>query len=430
MMAGGSGRLARAGSIAALPAFLLITSMAVLIQSYVFVKVAFLVLFLGAALLSWGRRQTLMIHPPLLVFYLATIVLGIAAALVGLFRPGNFTTGILEALRLYCVWSVAFFVLYTLLRNLPSLELFHAAMVAAGIGVAAMNLLGLADTALGWGIIPESVRTELDLGIGLRDGFWQITSHNIGTLFLVVPYLMARLLRGDAQGRSWPSILALILSLATAAASGRRALWLVVALAPATILGLALLTASHGALRRGGRRLLWLYTGAGAVAVVVLASLPRDLPDIGPLGHLQAAFSSVDERTIQKPYLIEAFEDAPFLGSGFGGVARYLRNFERPWTGYELTYYQMLFNLGAVGFSLMALLFGGYFLLCVRQVRRTPRGSAIPFALLVAYCSFLLGAYSNRYFGSFDLLFFVGILPYLATFRAGFGSPEQTVAAP
>jgi hypothetical protein len=52
--------------------------------------------------------------------------------------------------------------------------------------------------------------------------------------------------------------------------------------------------------------------------------------------------------------------------------------------------------------------------------------SAVPFALLVAYCSFFIGAYSNRYFGSFGLLFFVGLLPFLSTFQFGFDRPKST----
>ena len=50
-------------------------------------------------------------------------------------------------------------------------------------------------------------------------------------------------------------------------------------------------------------------------------------------------------------------------------------------------------------------------------------------ALLVAFCSLLIGAYSNRYFGSFDLLFFAGLLPYLATFNHGFQPDAQVSGA-
>jgi hypothetical protein len=48
------------------------------------------------------------------------------------------------------------------------------------------------------------------------------------------------------------------------------------------------------------------------------------------------------------------------------------------------------------------------------------RGSAIPFGLIIGLISLLIGSSSNPYLGSFDLLFFVGVLPYLSTFRRGF----------
>src|SRR5207244_3254495 len=128
------------------------------------------------------------------------------------------------------------------------------------------------------------------------------------------------------------------------------------------------------------------------------------------------------ERTIQKPYLMAGFARAPLLGSGFGAYAGYLRSEERPWT-YELTYHRLLFNVGLVGLAVLGALFFTYFVLVFRLLGRFREGSAIPFGLVVGFCSLLIGAYSNPYFGSFDYLFYLGFLPYLSTFRAGFDRP-------
>jgi hypothetical protein len=50
----------------------------------------------------------------------------------------------------------------------------------------------------------------------------------------------------------------------------------------------------------------------------------------------------------------------------------------------------------------------------------------MPFALLVGLLSFMVGVYSNPYLGSFDFLVYLGILPYLSTFRHGFVDyPDQ-----
>lgn len=149
--------------------------------------------------------------------------------------------------------------------------------------------------------------------------------------------------------------------------------------------------------------------------------------DVGAISHLKQAFSSEDGRTIQKPFLVDGFLESPVFGSGFGAAAVYVRDNERPWAGYELTYYQMLFNLGTVGVLFLGALFSFYFGMVVRLIRKFKKGATVPFALLVAYCSFFVGAYSNPYFGSFDLLFFVGLLPFLSTFQSGFDQFEPKV---
>jgi O-antigen ligase len=116
---------------------------------------------------------------------------------------------------------------------------------------------------------------------------------------------------------------------------------------------------------------------------------------------------------------LDEFKASPVMGTGFGHAARYQRNDERPWI-YELTYYQMLMNAGVLGVALIGGLLLTYGLFILNIFRRFKRGSVIPFGLLTGVISLLMGASSNPYLGSFDLLFFVGFLPFIATFRRGF----------
>jgi hypothetical protein len=398
-----------------------VASVATLVQSYVVLKLFFLALFLLTAIFNLAVKKTkFVVHLRLLSFYLWIGVAAIVWAIVGLLHPGNYVQGVFDALRLYVTWSAAFVVLYTLLRAEPSLGLLHAALVLSAILISVINLLGLADEIGSWSLISESIRQELELNVGIHDGYIQITSNNIGALFLIVPYLLSLQFRADAhKSNSMLTKLALVLSLILVAVSGRRALWLVVALTPCTILLLSSLTGSYGLMKLGGRRFLLVCAAASVVGLGMLSILPESEQDVGYVSHLKQAFSSEDERTIQKPYLIDGFKESPVLGSGFGGYAGYLRNDERPWT-YELTYHTLLFNTGIVGTAFLGTLFSLYLFLVIRLLRRFKDGSAIPFGLLVSFCSLLLGAYANPYFGSFNVLFFAGLLPYLSTFRQGF----------
>jgi hypothetical protein len=407
-------------------AVMMIASMATLAQSYLAVKLFFLGLFLlTSSVHVVFRRTRVVVYRRLVWFYLLFGLAGVVWALVGVLHPGDYVQGDLDALRLYVVWSAAFVVLYTLLRAGPSLHVMQTAMVTAGILIPVVNFVGLYDQFNGLGLISDGIREELCMQAGFGNGYIQISSVNIGVMFLIAPYLLSLQFRADAGKSNSPlAKLALVLSLILVVVSGRRALWLVVALTPCTILLLSVLTDGYNLMKAGRRRLLLAGVAAGVLGLSTLLILPEGRLDAGVISGLQQSFSSEDERTIQKPYLIAGFMRSPVFGSGFGAYAGYSRSDERPWT-YELTYYRMLFDLGIVGMTVLGLLFSFYFFKVLRLLRQFKDGSAVPFALLVAYCSFFVGAYADPYFGSFDLLFFVGLLPYLSTFRRGFDGPKS-----
>ena len=410
------------------PAILMIASMATLVRSYVAIKLIFMALFLLAFLVKvYLRKTTIVVYPRLVWFYLWIGLAGVVWAFVGVLHYRNYIDGVFDAIRLYVVWSVAFVVLYTLLRAAPSLDIMHKAMVVAGIIIPIINFVALYDQLNGGGLISEGIRRELDMEVGLGDGYLQFNSTNISSMFVIAPYLLSLQFRADAgKSNSLLTKLGLALSLILVVLSGRRALWIVVALTPCSILLLSWLTGSYSLIKAGGKRVLLTCAIAGAFALGTILIVPEDALSgeyTGALTRLKQGFSSEDERTIQKPYLIDGFLKSPAFGSGFGATARYLRSDIRPWR-YELTYYQMLFNLGIVGVTVLGVLFSLYFVTVIRLLRQFKHGSTVPLALLVAYCSFFVGAYSDPYFGGFDSLFFVGLLPYLSTFQHGFVQPK------
>lgn len=411
-------------------AVMFIASMATLMRSFLAVKLFFLVLFLLTFAVNAYRRGTsiVVVYPRLVWFYLWIGLAGLVWAFVGLLHPANYLQAVFDALKLYVVWSAAFIILYTLLRAAPSLDIMHKAMVVAGIMIPLVNFMALYDQVNGLSLFSDSAREQLDLDVGFGDGYLQFGSANLIGMFVIAPYLLSLQFRSDAgKSNSVLTKLALALSLSFVALSGRRALWIVVAMTPCAILLLSGLTGSYSLIKTGGRRVLLSCAVAGVIGlgtILIVPEGPLDGDYVGSINRLKQAFSSEDERTIQKPYLINAFRKSPVLGSGFGGYAGYVRSDERPW-GYELTYYQMLFNLGIVGMTVLGTLFAVYIVAVVRLLRQFREGSAIPFALLIGFFSILTGAYSNPYFGGFDSLFFAGLLPYLSTFERGFANQQQ-----
>ncbi|HXT71668.1 MAG TPA: hypothetical protein VN700_18060 [Vicinamibacterales bacterium] len=416
--------------VAALPAVLFIASVGTFVQSYLFIKLACLALFLIGSAVVRVRQNDIEIYPRIAWFFLVLCGVGILAAIVG-YSNGNSTVAVAEGLRLRVAWSLAFIIIFTLIRSDNSIGSFHSALVLAGILISVINIIGVVDAA-SLRLIPSTVRKELEMFVGFHDGYTQITSNNIGTLFLIAPYLVSLQFRADAAGvRSGWTNVALVLCLVVAAMSGRRGLWVVLTLTPILVLGLSILTRSVGSLRPVARRLLVAYTLAAVIGGGLFAFTSIGLGPVGELGavaRFRSAFSSQDIRAIQRRYLLDAFMASPWVGSGFGGYAGYLRNAERPWS-YELTYHQMLFNIGIVGTTALVLVFGVYLIRVVRLLTAFRTESAIPFCLLIGLVGLCMGAYSNPYLGSFDYLFFVGLLPYLSTFGRGFGPSSAPAPA-
>ena len=415
----------RRHSLAGIPSVLFIASMATLVQSFVAIKLILLTLFLIAAVVEGAFRRTIRVYPRLICFYLTIGIAGIVWAFVGLLNPGSYFEGVTDALRLYTIWSAAYVLIYTLLRSQLSLQHIHRAFVVAGILISLINVAGVLDQVGELNIFSDSVREELNMKIGILDGYIQITSKNIGPLFFVVPYLISLQVRTDfIESKSLWTKLSLVLSLITTVISGRRALFLVVALTPCLILVISALIGNFGLIKAGVRRIFLGYTILLAVGIGIISVQPKFAPDSLYVQYFEEAFSTTDERTIQKPYLIEGFMRSPIIGLGFGAAVGYQRNAERPWI-YELTYYQLLLNAGLLGAATMGALLLVYAAIIMRIFRLYKPGSAIPFGLAVGVVGLLLGAISNPYLGSFDLLFFIGLLPYLSTFRRGFAERES-----
>lgn len=399
-------------------------------RSFLVLKLVLLGVFLAAHFLPFARTRSLKIYPSVLLFYCSVAMAGILWSVIGMLG-GSELAGVLDSLRLYVAWSGAFLVIVTLLRANGGLIAFHRAAVISAFLIALINIAGLADYYLETGYLTEAIRDELSLRVGIHEGYVQITSHNIGSLFFLVPYLIASQVRRDMQhSMLFPERLALFLCLLVVALSGRRALWITVCVSPLIALMLAATTGSVWDLNT--QRMRRIFYAAGLAGIVLgWFLLSTQLADgLGFLTHLNEAFSSEDERSIQLGYLWDAFMDAPALGSGFGAGAGYIRSEERPWL-YELTYFQLLFNCGLIGAGYFLSILGIYFKAAAAVTRARTNVSGHAFCLLVGFFSFLVGTYSNPYLGSFDFLLYIAVLPLVASYSAGqiAGGPEPAARA-
>lgn len=106
-------------------ATILITSMLVLVRSYLGLKLFFVASLLLAVLYGMHRKTLrIVVYRRMAWFYLLIGTAGLVWAFVGLLHSSNYVQGVFESLKLYVLWSAAFLALYTILRAAPLFESF------------------------------------------------------------------------------------------------------------------------------------------------------------------------------------------------------------------------------------------------------------------------------------------------------------------
>lgn len=368
-------------------------------------KAAVLLVFLAVHAGLWFSRVP-MVRREILLFYMLIAFGGMVWCMVG-YHNGGDLVGISDAFRLRVIWSGLFFLIFCSFRASLHDRNIHRAVCLAVLLVAAINLAGVIDGSYSLGLFSEAFKEEMFLQFGFKLGFFRLNSINIATMLFAVPYLLSHLF--FSKRFSWGAASCLVVGLTLSILSGRRALWLCIALLPLLITVVALLLSRW----RTARRAILLQVAIGAVGFGAFLLVANTAETVAPVREfVLQAFSEEDERSIQFGYLMAGHRQYPVMGSGFGVGAGYVRSETSPWT-YELTYVQMLFNLGWVGTIYVVSVFAGFTVWAIRTLRALPVTEVVKPSLLVGLLTIILATNSNPYMGSFDFLFYLGFLPFI-----------------
>lgn len=393
-------------------------------QSFLWLKVPFLGVVLAWMLVEGTRDGWKIRSGAFLPYYLIFGFLSVAWCIVGLARV-NPEIAIVEALRVYVVYMAIFCALTLYVSNLDYEAHADRIVIAGAFGIGVVALYALLDHIFQLGWLPQSIKDDMYLQVGLHRGYVQMNNVNIGMLTFIVPYLLSRVLLGERDERQAWLLLGLAVAVASAVLASRRVVLVLLVITP--LLAFALTVLSGHARQRHFRRFVKFYTvplliaGAGGLLMVYGGFNFLD----GFAGRVASAFTTDPDapRPQQHVALMAAFTDSYFWGSGFGGLTSVVRSDERPWT-FELTYSRLLFNSGILGMGMLLLFFSSYMYLTLRKIRRSARAS-IQVSLLTGFLTVLIAAASNPYLSSFDFLFALSIIPLILNSR---DLPQQGLA--
>lgn len=368
----------------------------------------FLIFLLVFHLFAIVKLEQIKIPQTVAIFYVVQIIIGLLVSL-NAFVNANEMQSIVDGLRIHVIFSFLISFLLVYMAAFGAREIIHKSVLIGGVIISVTNIFFAASSYFGLSVFSDSLKDELSMRVGFHEGYVQLTSHAIGMLFFIIPYLLTFvLIKKDKNQDNFLIYIVLVLTVMCAVISGRRALWIAVAMAPIVIiLGLVLLNK-------------WEIINYKAIAVLMLFSSCFFLTlffiiDFSyTLSHLFLAFSEDDLRSVQREYLINKILGNFWFGSGFGGRLDIIRSYDSPWL-FELTYHQKLFNYGIFLFAAYVLSLVYIFLKAIKTLRHfIDRNSICLLAITFGVLMLFVGSYSNPYLGSFDFLLVVGLFVLMA----------------
>ncbi len=343
------------------------------------------------------------------VVWLVTIVAGAFFILWGYI---NSAPGALKVSTVYLFWPT----LYMLFIGLatPKLIISLIRVVVLGIAIVSAMLLvllgggvaGYAPTVIDWFSFQGA-------GIGIYDGYIELTTYNLTTLIYGLPFLVAMLLfdrRSEVLKKRWWLWFLLAVVLLMCLFSGRRAFWLIALVAPLIVGGLALAI--------GGPVPKRILFGVGITAVLGFFSLLfTNISYVAIINQFVSAFSpqenSAGLRYEQWNAMVQSFIDSPLIGQGLGtSLKTVIRSEDIPWA-YELSYGALLFQTGLLGLIVYSAAILWVFVAGIRLARSNPLSIPIIMPLLAGLAGFLLANATNPYLSKFDYLWTI-FLPVAA----------------
>jgi O-antigen ligase len=392
---------------------LLIGGALVVPRAYGMQKLSILMVLLALILFSFFIKKTSVLIWRPIVFFVIISAINALALFVGVLY-GNSNQAIIDGLRLGVIYPIVIALLWTALADFAYGKYINTIVELSAISIFIIIFLAIFQHIGVINVYTETFLEENALRVGLHEGFVQVTSHNVGSLFFISGYLLYHAVACHRKNLNILSAAALICALLAAMLSGRRALQLAIFLAPIFLIFTAKIFSEKKTVTKKIIK-LWLIIVFGLLFVLVYFFSNGHLNVDSFIDRFALVF--VDDggaRTSQAASLYSAFLSYPFFGSGIGGISELVRSEDAPWV-YELTYLQLLFNFGIVGTAL----FGALFFSQIWRVRCNSRYRRINYSIeersMFSGAFFLIfGAATNPYLGSFDFMLMIGIVPFVA----------------
>lgn len=375
--------------------------------TYRYIKAGFLGLLLFMIIISvLVREGKLSLHRTVFLWTLLMIANGLLSFIIGII---NGTPGVFYVAHTFILWPLVFALLVAGITNENIINGFVKVLIFSTIVISLYSLFYILNSA---GYLPGKFYAGIiDHGqrIGFHEGYVQYVSASIYTLIFSVPFILSALMISQHKDAHMPVSrfwlwMAVGLGLIVTLLSGRRSLWLVVALSPIfTIVFYKLSAVKYHFFKKMCRSSLW-----AVLLLFVLFSCLRAAFDIDLLSMVQRftdAFQfNLDAGAIVRREqffaLLQGWMDNPLLGAGLGASVENSIRSAQTWQ-YELFYILLLFQTGVIGFSIYFASVMWIYWMGFKMIRSGEYLGLCMTPVLVGTSCFLIASATNPYLGTF-----------------------------
>ncbi|MFB9995360.1 hypothetical protein ACFFLM_25800 [Deinococcus oregonensis] len=405
--------VSNSASIALKSCFLILFSVLIFLNinaptvfSLLYVKAALFLLCCFISVLVYFSERSVHLSRDIVIVHLIFTILLTPSAFMGIVGS---TPGISNQIQVYIFWPFVHLMLIAMFKDaklndsIIKLQLissyfmgvFGTLYVFVELGF--LNSNAIFDSILGFfgrgdeGATSNSGYVEFNLPI--------LTSAGYTAPFFIAYFLMG----GYKRPINW--IMGILIIVAVIL-SGRRALWLVVAISPILTIFSSILVGKFNKIFT--LRSIFIYSAA--IVPVLYVSLPivnkLELNSASIYQQLTSSYTESDLTTSggirkqQVNVLITEWQDSPIIGNGLGAVASLVRSDGVPWS-YEAYYYALLFQGGLITFF-AAVIFICFIFQRLYIIGRYRGDYKLAITYFVSLTTYLLFGATNPYLARFD----------------------------
>lgn len=356
------------------------------------------------------------LHQKIFILSLFMISIGLFFSLKGYFVDAP---GALKQMQVYALWPLIYLFLVAGSKDASLLKGLQWTLIAVVIFI---SLNGLNNTLSQSGILPyhytiDLLQDETNTAYTFNDGVIEILVPGLNTVPFLLPFCFAAIVcwLPDMGCNSIKRIIlwiAFILIIALSIISGRKAIWLVLALSPILTFSLFMFKSKKEKRRAKPIFIKLLFSFCFALMFIyILLNVIYEFNFISLYEYFKSGFDfsgSEWARSEQFYALLNGWLDNFLLGSGLGASAEAygsLRS-DMPWA-YELFYFALLFQVGLIGFLLYTASIIWIYYMSLKIIRHDSIHGNLLLPFIAGMSGMLIAGATNPYFARFDGLWFI-----------------------